>query len=85
VTNLHVSLSEPLKQFVEEQTAKGGFGSESDFVQSLIQNAQRQAARQELEAKLLAGVRSPVSPMTDDDWADLRQRIVARSPELERP
>lgn len=85
MASVQISLSEPLKLFVEEQTAKGGFPSESEFVQALIQEAQRRVARQELEAKLLAGVRSPVSPLTDADWAELRQQIVARSPEVEQP
>lgn len=50
--------------------------------EALIREAQLREARQELEAKLLKGLRSPVSPMTDADWAELRQQVLERSPEL---
>jgi antitoxin ParD1/3/4 len=85
MTTLTISLPDSMKLFIEEQTSKGGFHSESEYVQALIQDAQLRAARQELEAKLLAGVRSPVSPLTPADWAELRRRVIERSPELGRP
>jgi Arc/MetJ-type ribon-helix-helix transcriptional regulator len=78
MTTLHLSLPEPLKHFVEEQTAKGGFRSESDYLQSLVSEAQQR----EVEKQLLEGLASPASPMTPDDWADLRRQIIERSPEL---
>jgi hypothetical protein len=46
--------------------------------------AQRRKERQELEARLLAGLQSPTSEMTADDWKAMRDRIPARSPELRR-
>ena len=47
-----------------------------------LQEAQRQKEREELEAGLLAGLQSPTSEMTADDWTALRERILNRSPEL---
>ena len=44
--------------------------------------AQRRKEHQELEAKLLAGLQSPTSEMTADEWTALRERILSRSPEL---
>jgi hypothetical protein len=35
-----------------------------------------------LEAKLLAGLQSPTDEMSADEWTVLRERILARSPEL---
>ncbi len=32
--------------------------------------------RRNLEAELLKGLESPLSPMTADDWADLKQQIL---------
>ena len=40
------------------------------------------AERKVLEQKLLAGLQSPVSQMKAEDWAALRQLLLARSPEL---
>jgi hypothetical protein len=48
----------------------------------LIREAQRRTDRQELECKLLAGLQSPTSEMSSDDWTELRERILTRSPEL---
>jgi antitoxin ParD1/3/4 len=79
------SLPDSMKHFVEEQIAKGGFRSESEYLQVLIREAQIREAKQELEAKLLEGLQSPVSPMTPTDWVELKQQVLERSPELKGP
>jgi antitoxin ParD1/3/4 len=68
--------------FVEEQVSNGGYSTASEYLRELIREARRRKERQELEAKLLAGLQSPTSEMTADDWTALRERILARSPEL---
>jgi antitoxin ParD1/3/4 len=82
MTSMNVSLPEPLRLFVEEQAHKGGYGTASDYLRELILEAQRRAEREEIEAKLLAGLQSPTSEMTGADWSALRGRILERSPEL---
>ena len=82
MTSMNISLREPLKVFVEEQVSKGGYSTASEYLRELIREAQRRSDRQELEGKLLAGLRTPTSEMTADEWAALRERIVTRSPEL---
>jgi antitoxin ParD1/3/4 len=82
LTSMNVSLPEVMKRFVEEQVEKGGYSTPSEYVRTLIRQEQAKAERQALEAKLLAGLESPVSEMTAEDWAALRQRILDRSPEL---
>jgi antitoxin ParD1/3/4 len=82
MTSMNVSLPESMKQFVEQQVSKGAYGTASEYLRSLIREAQAKAARQELEAELLAGLDSPAGPMTAGDWAMLRRRIIERSPEL---
>jgi antitoxin ParD1/3/4 len=82
MTSMNISLPEPLKLFVEEQVMNGGYSTASEYLRELIREAQRRKERQELEAKLLAGLQSPTSEMTADDWTALRDRILARSPEL---
>ena len=82
MTSMNISLPEPLKLFVEEQVSKGGYSTISEYLRELIREAQRRTDRQELEAKLLAGLQSPTSEMTSDDWTALRERILTRSPEL---
>ena len=82
MTSLNISLPEPLKLFVEEQVSKGGYSTVSEYLRDLIQEAQRRTDRQDLEAKLLAGLQSPTREMSDDDWTALQERILTRSPEL---
>jgi len=82
MTSMNISLPEPLKLFVEEQVGSGGYSTASEYLRELIREAQRRKERQELEVKLLAGLQGPTSGMTADDWAALRERILARSPEL---
>ncbi len=74
--NANVELPDSLKQgFIAEQTAKGGFGSESE-VQMLVKEAQVREARLLLESKLLDGLKSPASPMTNGDWDSLKQEVL---------
>jgi antitoxin ParD1/3/4 len=82
MTSMNVSLPEPMKRFVEEQVEQGAYSTPSEYVRALIREAQAKAERKALEAKLLAGLESPVSEKTAQDWAALRQRILERSPEL---
>jgi antitoxin ParD1/3/4 len=82
MTSMNISLPEPLKLFVEEQVNKGGYSTASEYLRELIREAQRRKEHQELEAKLLAGLQSPTSEMTADEWMTLRELILSRSPEL---
>ena len=72
----------PVLVAVEEQVEKGDYSTPSEYVRTLIREAQAKVERKALEAKLIAGLESPVSPMTTQDWAALRQRILDRNPEL---
>jgi antitoxin ParD1/3/4 len=82
MTSMNISLPEPPKLFVEEQVSNGGYSTASEYLRELIREAQRREERQDLDAKLLAGLQSPTSEMTADDWTALRERILVRSPEL---
>lgn len=82
MTSMNISLPDTLRSFVEEQVRGGGYSTASEYLRELIRQAQRRQERQDLEARLLAGLQSPTSEMTSDDWAALRNRILERSPEL---
>jgi antitoxin ParD1/3/4 len=82
MATMNISLPDEMKAFIEAQMATAGYASASEYVRSLIRDAQKRLAKQELDAKLLEGLESPVRELTDADWAALRQRIHDRSPEL---
>ena len=64
MATMNISLPEPLKHFVEEQVNKGATARASEYLRELIREAQRRNQRDELEAKLLAGLNSPSGEMT---------------------
>jgi antitoxin ParD1/3/4 len=82
MTTMNISLPDEMKAFIEAQMAQEGYASASEYLRTLIREAQKRLAKQELEAKLLEGLQSPASEMTDADWTALRQRIYERSSEL---
>lgn len=78
-TTMNISLPIEMKSFVDEQIAKGGYSSASEYVRDLLRDAQKKAAREKLEALLLEGIDSGESrPMTDEDWEDIRREGLAR-------
>ncbi len=75
MTTLNISLPESLKTFVEEQVNAGGFSTVSEYIRSLIREAQEHKGRAELEGKLLAALGAEASEMGKDDWDRLRERV----------
>jgi antitoxin ParD1/3/4 len=74
IESLSIALDRPLHDFVREQAATAGFASPSEYVGELIRMARRHEAEKKLELALLAGLASgPATPMTDQDWEQLRE------------
>jgi antitoxin ParD1/3/4 len=82
MTAMMISLPEETLAFLEEQMLQEGYESPSDYLRDLILEAQKRRARRELDAKLLEGLQSPATELTQADWTELREKIYARSPEL---
>jgi antitoxin ParD1/3/4 len=82
MATMNISLPDPMKEFVETQAQKEGFGSVSEYLRAIIREVQKRQAKQALEAKLQEGLDSPSRPMTAGDWESMRQKIRERSPEL---
>lgn len=87
MATLHISLPDVMKRFVEEQAASRGFATVSDYMRSMIQEAQeRHAARERVDALLLEGLDSgPATPMTRADWDDIRREVHLRHAERRGP
>ncbi len=79
MATMNVSLTDPLKQFVDEEVREGGFSSTSDYVRDLIRQRQRRKAEETLRALLLEGLNSgPATPMEPDFFDKMRERAHAR-------
>jgi len=82
VATMNVSLPDTMKVFVEEQAAKEGFGTVSEYLRAVIRELQTRQAKQEVEAKLLEGLKTPKTRMTDKHWRELERQVRAKSPKL---
>ena len=76
--SMNISLPDPLKLFVDRQIAQGRYSSVSEYVRELIRADERRKAEEELEAKLLEGLKSPESELTPADWRAIRKEAMAR-------
>lgn len=77
MTTMNISLPEEMKAFIETQMATEGYASASEYLRSLIREAQRRRAKQALEGKFREALESgPATPMTREDWAALRQKAL---------
>jgi len=73
---MNISLTEPLKRFVDRQVREGGFSSTSDYVRALIRERQRRSAEDSLRSLIAEGLASgPAAPVTTDFFAAQRKRL----------
>lgn len=69
MATLNVSLPDQMKEFVEAQARREGFGSVSEYLRSIIREVQRREARQALDDKLREGLESgPAPDLTPGEW-----------------
>jgi antitoxin ParD1/3/4 len=72
MSTMNVSLPEALKDFVDEQVRRRGYGTSSEYVRELIR---RDQDRLQLRGLLLAGAESaPAGPADADYFERLRKR-----------
>ncbi|MBV8556440.1 MAG: hypothetical protein JO116_12825 [Planctomycetaceae bacterium] len=75
--SLRITLPDSLKSFVEEQAAKEGFPSASEYLEALVRAVQKRKVKQELEAQLLEGLHSGGEDLTVNDqfWEELHNQL----------
>ena len=73
MSTMNISLPAKLKTFVNEQVAKRGYGTNSEYVRELIR---RDHDRQQLRGLLLGGAASKPASLADAAYfEELRQRV----------
>ncbi len=74
MTTLTISLPESLKDFIDSQLATKGYGNVSEYVRSLLREAQEREAEARLEGLLVEGLASGGDDiaLTREFWNDLR-------------
>jgi antitoxin ParD1/3/4 len=77
---MNISLTDPLKQFVDEEVTEGGYSSTSDYVRDLIRQRQRRKAEDLLRQLIAEGLASGAAePLEPDHFEQMRARARARS------
>jgi hypothetical protein len=74
MSSFQIDLPGELQRYVEEQATTRGFGTPGEYVQSLLEQDRLRNLRAEVEAFLVDAVRSPSTPLTGQDWDDIRRR-----------
>ena len=75
---LNVSLSEELREFIDDQIARGGYRTASEYLRELLREARKRAARERLEELLLEGLESGAGGEVTDEWLALRKEELRR-------
>lgn len=79
IVSLNVLLPQSIKDFIDEQIAKGAYDTPSDYVCDLVREAKEREAEERLEKLLLEALDSgPATPMTKEDWEEIKQRGLQR-------
>ena len=76
MATLNVSLPDALQEFVESQVAEGGYATASEYIYTLVREAQKQKARERVEALLLEGMNSgePIE-VNAEYWKEKHRRL----------
>jgi antitoxin ParD1/3/4 len=80
MASLNVNMPKDLREFVDRQTGKGGFGTPTEYVRHLIRKDRDEESERELERLLLEGLRSGNAK---GDVKALFKRLHAQVDELE--
>jgi len=76
MTTVNISLPDELRAFIEEQMAREGYASASEYIRDLIREAQRRNAKRELEVNLTEGLQGPSTKMTRKDWQSIEREAL---------
>lgn len=79
MTTLNISLPKTMRAFIETQVAEGGYSTASEYIRTLLREAQKRKAKAKLEALLLEGINSgePIEA-TAEYWEAKRRRVSAQ-------
>lgn len=76
--SLNISLPEEMREWVENQVARGGFGTTSEYFRQLVRDDQRRLMREEIDAKLLAALDSGEPVEVTPEWWEQRRKELGR-------
>ena len=76
---MNVALSDPLVEYLKQQTTEHGYMNVSDYIRELVQADQLKKERQALEAEVLRAIEcNEFIPLTDEVWDQMRETLNER-------
>jgi antitoxin ParD1/3/4 len=82
---MNISLPPALKSFIDTQVRAGGFGTVSEYVRQLVREDRARKERDSIDRKLLEAIESGTTPLTPQDWQDLRKKLRRRAVKRTKP
>jgi antitoxin ParD1/3/4 len=80
MASMHISLSDEMRTFIDQQVRGGAYHNHSEYVRDLIRHDQELQVRKRVDALLLEGLQSgEPAPLTPDDWRELREQVRTRT------
>jgi antitoxin ParD1/3/4 len=74
---MNISLPGPLKAWIEQQVATGGYSTASEYVREVLRHEQ---ARSQVDGRLTQAIESgPSTPLTRQDWKRIREEGLKRA------
>ena len=79
MASLHISLSDEMRSFVDQQVQGGSYHNHSEYVRDLIRHDQERKVKERVDALLLEGLASgEPAALNAEDWQEIRSQIRAR-------
>ena len=76
MASMHISLSDEMRAYVDQQVRGGAYHNHSEYVRDLIRHDQERMARKQVDALLIEGLTSgEPAPLTAEDWKNLRAQV----------
>jgi putative addiction module CopG family antidote len=73
MVSFNIAVPESARDFIQDQVSAGRFRDTDEYILALIEADRSRKIREEIETKLLEGLRSPSALMEDSEWDEIRQ------------
>jgi len=76
---MNISLPPALKEYVDDQVNTGNFSTVSEYIRQLIREDQKRTEREDIDRKLIEAIDGGTTPLTAEDWQQVREEVRRRA------
>ncbi|HEY2589384.1 MAG TPA: hypothetical protein VGI81_26800 [Tepidisphaeraceae bacterium] len=85
MATIDVTIPDELKAFAESEAARVGHATVNEYMVALLREAERRAAKAELEGKLVHAVNGPAREISEREWDEMDRQFEQRHANGRRP